>query len=219
MKNLFLASSFADVSDVFAQTEKEPVSGKTVTFIPTASLHEEVTFYVDDAKNAFIEMGLDVDILEVSTASKEEIISTLERNDFIYVSGGNTFFLLQTLKRTQADLEIIRQVEQGKMYIGESAGSMILSPDIEYVKDMDDVSAAKDLSSYKALGLIDFYPVPHYRDDPFREVTERMVAKYSGSLKIEAFSNIEAFRVQDNKTVKYKVNEPSAGQVTAVPCQ
>lgn len=47
MKNIFLTSSFADV---FERTEENLTHGKTVTFIPTASMHEDVTFYVEDVK-------------------------------------------------------------------------------------------------------------------------------------------------------------------------
>ena len=57
----------------------------------------------------------------------------LQVNDFIYVTGGNTFFLLQELKKAGADKLIKEQISAGKIYIGESAGAMILSPNIEYV--------------------------------------------------------------------------------------
>lgn len=63
MKNLFLTSSFAEVSDLFARFEENPLLGKTVAFIPTASLHEEVTFYVGAGKKSLEKLGLIVDIL------------------------------------------------------------------------------------------------------------------------------------------------------------
>ena len=135
MKNLFLTSSFADVADLFKKSENNLLQGKIVTFIPTASLHEEVTFYVDAGKEALEKLGLVIDILEISTATHEEISRKLKNNDYIYITGGNSFFLLQELKRTQADKLIIEQVMLGKTYIGESAGSIILSPNIDYVKD------------------------------------------------------------------------------------
>ncbi|WP_252346614.1 Type 1 glutamine amidotransferase-like domain-containing protein, partial [Listeria monocytogenes] len=40
------------------------------------------------------------------------------KNDFIYVTGGNTFFLLQELKRTGADKLILEEIAKGKLYIG-----------------------------------------------------------------------------------------------------
>ncbi len=195
MKNLFLTSSFADVAESFARTQKGLLKGKTVTFIPTASLHEEVTFYVEAGKKSLEKLGLLVDTLEISTATHEEITSKLKGNDYIYVTGGNTFFLLQELRRTQADRAIVEQIISGKPYIGESAGSIILSPNIEYVKDMDDFKAAPNLESYDSLGIIDFYPLPHYTNFPFQEVTENIVSKYTGKIKLHPLSNTQAIWV------------------------
>ena len=45
MRNLFLASSFKDVADIFADFEKD-LNGKTVTFIPTASKVEKVSGFI-----------------------------------------------------------------------------------------------------------------------------------------------------------------------------
>ena len=106
MKELFLSSSFKDVATIFADF-KQDLKGKTVTFIPTASIVEKVVFYVASGKKALEKLGLKVDILEISTAEPEEINTKLRNNDFIYVTGGNTFFLLQELKRTGADKIIL----------------------------------------------------------------------------------------------------------------
>jgi len=115
-----------------------------------------VKFYVAAGKEALEKLGLLVDELEISTATKEEIAGKLQGNDYIYVTGGNTFFLLQELKRTGADKIITEQIKSGKPYVGESAGSIALSRNIEYVKDMDDLTAASTLDSFSSLGLIDF---------------------------------------------------------------
>jgi len=176
--NIFLTSSFAEVVDLFVSFTKGECSGKTVTLIPTASLVEEVNSYLLAAKDALVKVGLVIDELDVSSASRDEIVSKLERGDYIYVSGGNTFFLLQELKRTGADLLIAEHVRAGKCYIGESAGSAILAPSIEYIKALDDVSAAPDLESFAALGLVDFYPLPHYRNEPFAEAVEQVLKEH-----------------------------------------
>lgn len=99
MKKLFLVSSFKDVVNIFTDFEKD-LSGKTVTFIPTASKVEKVIFYVNAGRKALEKIGLTVDELEISTATTDEISSKIKNNDFIYVTGGNTFYLLQELKRT-----------------------------------------------------------------------------------------------------------------------
>ena len=93
MKKLFLVSSFNDVANIFTKFEKD-LNGKTVTFIPTASIVEKVVFYVGAGKKALEKLGLTIDELEISTATTDEIKTKINGNDFIYVTGGNTFFLL-----------------------------------------------------------------------------------------------------------------------------
>lgn len=203
MGNLFLTSSFADVADVFKEYKNENVQGKTVTFIPTASIHEEVTFYVDAGKKALECLGMTVDVLEISTASYEEISNKLKHNEYIYIAGGNTFFLLQELKRTGADKLIIDQINLGKTYIGESAGTVVLSPNIEYISEMDNPKIAKGLLSFEGLDSIDFYPLPHYTDFPFKELAENIFLKFSNKIKIISFSDNQAITIngKDMKVV------------------
>jgi len=195
MKKLFLASSFKDVVSLFLNFIGEDVQGKTVTFIPTASVMEKVKFYVGSARKAFEKMGVIVDELELSTATKDEIVHKLQQNDYIYVSGGNTFFLLQELKKTGADKIIEEQIESGKPYIGESAGSMVVSPHIEYVKDMDNCKVASELSSFNALNIIDFYPVPHHTNFPFAKAVEKIISKYDSELNLCPITNSQAILV------------------------
>ena len=200
MKELFLSSSFKDVATIFADF-KQDLKGKTVTFIPTASIVEKVVFYVASGKKALEKLGLKVDILEISTAESEEINTKLRNNDFIYVTGGNIFFLLQELKRTGADKIIAEEVNAGKVYIGESAGAMITSPNVEYATAMDSVKKAPNLENFDALGLVPFYTVPHYTNSPFQKVAQKVVDTYSSVLPLSPISNHEALLVRDNHVI------------------
>lgn len=196
MKRLFLSSSFKDVAKVFAAFANEDLKGKTVTFIPTASIPEKVVFYVEAGKKALEKLGLTVDELEISTATPKDIANTLQKNDYIYISGGNTFFLLQELKRTGADKIITEQVNCGKLYIGESAGSIAASPTAEYAKGLDDVKKAPDLTSFDALHLSEFYPLPHHTNFPFKKAVEKIMAEYGAELNLCPISNSQAILVE-----------------------
>ncbi len=197
MKKLFLTSCFKNVANVFSEFESN-LKNKTITFIPTASTVEKVVFYVNSGKKALEKLGLTIDILEVSTASYSEIKTKLKNNDFIYITGGNTFFLLQELKRTGADKIIVEEVNSGKVYIGESAGAMIVSSNIEYAKHMDSIKKAPSLTKYDSLGLVDFYPVPHYESAPFKKVAQSIIDSYSATLNLAPISNHDAILIHGN---------------------
>lgn len=199
MKNLFLCSSFKDVASIFETFTETENQGKRITFIPTASLVEKVTFYVDAGRKALEKMGFVVEQLEVSTATQNEITKKLQNNDFIYITGGNTFFLLQELKKSGADKIIIEEITKGKMYIGESAGSVILSPNIEYVAKMDDKEKAPELESFSALNIIDFYPVPHYTNFPFAKAVDKIIAEFGEKLDLCPITNSQAILIKGEK--------------------
>ncbi|WP_314295742.1 Type 1 glutamine amidotransferase-like domain-containing protein, partial [Fusobacterium periodonticum] len=85
------------------------------------------------------------------------------------------------------------------IYIGESAGAIITSKDIEYSNLMDDVTIAKDLKEYSGLNLVDFYMVPHLNEFPFEEISKQIVKKYKEKLNIIAINNSQAIIVKDGK--------------------
>ncbi|MDR1007436.1 MAG: Type 1 glutamine amidotransferase-like domain-containing protein [Campylobacteraceae bacterium] len=200
MRKLFLTSYFTGVAKLFPEFTQNSCSGKKVVFIPTASIVEKVTFYVEADKKTLEKLGLIIDELEISKASQDEIKSKISEADYIFVEGGNTFFLLQEMKRTGADKLIKEHVEKGKLYIGASAGSMIVSKDIEYVKYMDvDTAAPKLNNDFSALCIVDFYIVPHYKNFPFKKAAEKIINLYSDKLDLRPISNNQAIIVDGNE--------------------
>ena len=199
MRKLFLASSFSEVASLFPKFAGEEIKGKRITFIPTASLVEEVRFYVDDDRKAFEELGIIVEELEITAASPDKILEVLNRNDYIFVSGGNTFYLLQELRRKGADTLITEQIRAGKLYIGTSAGSIILCPDIEFVKEMDYNHTAPELQSFTGLNIVNFYILPHYLDFPFEEITQNIVKKYGKKVDLRPISNKQVITIAGNR--------------------
>lgn len=201
MKRIFLCSSFADVASILSKSVSVPLKGKTVAFIPTASIHEEYMQYVEDGRMALDSLGLIVNEIEITQCSKNKIKDVLYDCDCIYISGGNTFFLMQELRKTGTDKLIIEQIEKGKLYIGESAGAMILAPNIEYAKDMDDhLTQTPDFTDFKGLGIVEFYPVVHFNSFPFEEAAQKVVHKNS-HLPLEIITNQQAIVVVGNSIV------------------
>ncbi|MDO4692215.1 MAG: Type 1 glutamine amidotransferase-like domain-containing protein, partial [Porphyromonadaceae bacterium] len=152
------------------------------------------TFYVEAGKKALEKLGLEVDVLEISQMSKSDVSDRLERNDMVYISGGNTFFLLQELKKKGADVKIPELIDRGIVYIGESAGSAILSPDVSYMKGLDNPIEAPELTSFEGLNVIDVYPLPHHTNYPFKRAVEQVLAD-NPELNLLPFSNKQAICV------------------------
>ena len=200
MTQLFLCSSFADVAKFLPDCVKN-LQGMKVVFIPTAAEVEKVKIYVKKGWKALEDLGMQITELNINTTEAPKIKETIKNADCIYNSGGNTFYLLQELRKTGADQLVKQHILTGKLYIGESAGAMITAPNIEYVSLMDDPNEGKELTDFEALNVVDFSTVPHLWCFPFAKATKEIISRYEESLTLKAISNTQALRV-DGEGVK-----------------
>lgn len=195
MMTMFLASSFSDVEAKFDAYLKQFSYNKSVTFIPTASFVEEVDFYVEEALEVFKRLQFTIDVVDISSESPEVIAHMLQKNEVIYISGGNTFYLLEQLYRSGTFEVLIEQIKAGKMYIGESAGAVITSAAIDYISPLDDRSKASSLQSTRGLNVIPYYPLPHYKEEPFAEITTTIVESNQDKKDLIPLKNDEVLLV------------------------
>jgi dipeptidase E len=200
MRKLFLSSYFTCVAKLLPEFLGKSCDGLNCVFIPTASIVEKGAFYVGADKKALQKLNINVEELEISKASSEIIKTKIENADMIFVAGGNTFFLLQELKRTGSNKFIIEHIQKGKLYVGSSAGSVIVSKDVEYIKYMDSPDAAKNLQNdFSALAMVDFYIVPHCNNSPFKKSAAKTIAEYSEKLDVRAINNAQVIVVDDDR--------------------
>lgn len=189
---LFLCSHFSSVGSLI----KEEIDNKKVVFIPTASLHEGYTGYVGSARKLFKKLGASVTEIDISTEAYSTIQAVFEDADVIYFTGGNSFFLMDQLRKTETDELLKKELANGKLMIGESAGAIICAPTIQYIEQMDEKPEDYSQEDNEGLDLIDFYVLPHYLTAPFKKITERIMAEFS-DLNICAINNHQAIIVND----------------------
>ena len=189
---LFLCSHFSSVGSLI----KEEIDNKKVAFIPTASLHEGYTGYVGSARKLFKKLGASVTEVDISTEAYSTIQAVFEDADVIYFTGGNSFFLMDQLRKTETDELLKKELANGKLMIGESAGAIICAPTIQYIEQMDEKPEDYSQEDNEGLDLIDFYVLPHYLTAPFKKITERIMAEFS-DLNICAINNHQAIIVND----------------------
>ena len=189
---LFLCSHFSSVGSLI----KEEIDNKKVAFIPTASLHEGYTGYVGSARKLFKKLGASVTEIDISTEAYSTIQAVFEDADVIYFTGGNSFFLMDQLRKTETDELLKKELANGKLMIGESAGAIICAPTIQYIEQMDEKPEDYSQEDNEGLDLIDFYVLPHYLTAPFKKITARIMAEFS-DLNICAINNHQAIIVND----------------------
>lgn len=105
--------------------------------------------------------------------SKEVDLSDLKGYDIYYVCGGNTFYILDRIKKTGLDKTLMKEIKKGKLYIGSSAGSIIMGSNINIaeVGEMGDENDI-ELKDLKGFNLVNFEIFPHYEAKEDRYIKE-----------------------------------------------
>ena len=198
LKNMILTSSLYESIELVKKFLDKNTESKKILFIPTATNVDEYKKYIHLTQKVFEDFGYEVENFDVSIFSEEIAKEKLSEAKIIFISGGNTFYLLQELKRKNLIPYLKERIENGLLYIGESAGSVIAAPDIEYASIVDDKTLATELNDYTGLNLVDFYIVPHFEEEPFVESSRNTVELYKDKLDLKLINNKEAILVENN---------------------
>jgi len=127
---------------------------KRVLFVPFALYDRDA--YATKARERFEKMGYGLD----SVHEADDPRRAVEEAEAIFIGGGNTFRLLETLYRLEMIDPIRRRVEAGAPYMGTSAGSNVAGATIKTTNDMPIVEPP----GFDALALVPFQINPHYVD-------------------------------------------------------
>jgi len=144
-------------------------------FIPTAAGPKKDKSYVQWTIDQIEKLGMKTKTIDLVDENKQSLNEKLSDCDVIIMNGGNTFLLLDWVKKSGFDKVIKKLIDRDKVYVGISAGSYIACPTIEQSKwkhlDDPDKVGRTDLS---ALNLVNFLIVAHYTDE-YKEAVENGV--------------------------------------------
>ena len=141
----------------------------SIIFIPYAGVgltYDEYTKKVNYALSSF-------DVKVSNLDNFEDKAKALKDSSAIFVGGGNTFHLLKMLQQFDLLEPIQKVVNNGKPYVGWSAGSNIASPTIRTTNDMPIVEP----KSFQSLSLVPFQINPHY--------TEKSIPNHGGESRLQ----------------------------------
>lgn len=169
-----------------------------IVFIPTAGNVEPYTGYIDEGVEMLKSLGYELEIIDISKYDEDYLKNKLLKTECICISGGNTFYLLQELKKKNLIGLLYERIKEGLFYIGESAGAIIMSENIEYSQMMDDKSIASELDDYTGVNVFEHYVLPHIGEYPFEESTQKILENYQDKISLVAINNSEAILVNDS---------------------
>ncbi len=145
----------------FLKLVDKPIPKIKVIFIPTASSRTtEELEYVKQSKRELLDLGINPKNIITLHLDKPVSYLTIKDGDVMYVCGGNTFYLLDRIRKTSFDKTIKKFINDGKLYLGVSAGSIIVGPDISIALPYDENDVK--MIDFSGLKIIDRIIHAHY---------------------------------------------------------
>ncbi len=200
--NIVLSSSgFNDVNNFVSEKIKtlfqQIVQNKRVMILANAAPKGTGNYIArDNVKENFLKSGaIEVNVVDLNDANIDSMLDY----DVIYGLGGDPTYLIE-LNRNQKFKEVLLKFLKNGIYIGESAGSMILCDDLKWVYIVKKGTKPKydvELETYKGLGLIDFNIFPHWN-----KVADSVKQK---AVAYETQNNIKFTKLNDGEfiTINY----------------
>ena len=186
MKNIFLTSCGIinnEIKKEFYNVITKDVKDIKVLYITTASDGEADSdkTWMEEEFQTILDLGI---LKENITEHKIGNEININEFDVMYMMGGNTFYLLNIIRKTGFDKNIKEFINSGKIYVGSSAGSEILGNSIDVAIGYDDNNV--NMTDFTGLKIVDGLIIPHCnRKKDFinklkNETNEKLYLLYDG---------------------------------------
>jgi dipeptidase E len=111
---------------------------------------------------------------DIEGKTNEEINALFKDKNVVHIEGGNTFYLLKAIRET-GFADILKELlDEGRVYIGTSAGSYVMCPTIEVSNWNPDGKDRFGITDFTALNYVPFVLKVHYTDEMKGLVSEKV---------------------------------------------
>ncbi|MDO8443427.1 MAG: Type 1 glutamine amidotransferase-like domain-containing protein [Candidatus Azambacteria bacterium] len=192
---MFLTSTGLSSKNVYDKFKEiaDSKGFKKVVIITTASSDKENNQYSQLALSQLKSAGFDIlDFYDF----ENEGLKDLSQYDVIYVCGGNTFKLMKFAREMNFDNEVESLLKRDGIYIGVSAGSLIIGPSIQIANEIHPDINEVGLTDFNGFNIIDLIVFPHYSSE-FEEEIKLFESK--NNVKIERLTNSQAILIKEGE--------------------
>lgn len=162
MHLLLLSLGIGALPGFLADRVGEPADRIRLGYLDDAALPYRGADFTAFERDRLTGLGYELTTITARTVdSPERFGAELDTFDALYVCGGETFVLLESLRRHGLGDVLADRVWAGLPYVGLSAGSVIAGSTAEPVSLMDDPATAPSLTDHRGLGFVGTAIVPH----------------------------------------------------------
>jgi dipeptidase E len=145
---------------------KKPFSEMKMVYIPTAAKGATDQSSLERRRKMFSDQNYSVTEFDLDNKNEKEVREALSDCEIIFVGGGNSFYLLNAIKKSGFDTVIPELLESGVIYMGSSAGAYVACPTIEMATwKHQDTYSHFDRADLKALNLVPFIATAHFKEE------------------------------------------------------
>jgi dipeptidase E len=204
MAKLFLTSCgfyTESIKQQFLELLDGDITHVKAAIITTASQHKDRNKYAIKAREDLLDMGSDlVDFIDIEYVNP----SRLNNYNMIYINGGNPFYLLYHIKKSGADFILKQLAKQNTVFLGVSAGSLILCPTIDIVQYFTPHLNSGSLQNLTGLKITEKRVFPHYdREDLFPDALGQTIEQRLSVY--EASHKCSVIRLKDNEALSIEM--------------
>ncbi|HDH31305.1 MAG TPA: hypothetical protein ENH26_00850 [Candidatus Wolfebacteria bacterium] len=187
------------IKTVFSELAPKKLSECIVAFIPTAANMEEDKSWMEEDIENFRKAGVkEVVMVDIENLKKDEWLPKLKLSDVICFGGGNTYHLLNWVRKSGL-VDELKELLETRLYIGISAGSIISGPDVSYSEDIFPEEEKGELTDLSGLNYVPFIRVvPHYLSSLFSNKKDEDILEISKKL------NYPIYAIDDNTAIAIK---------------
>lgn len=181
MKRAVLFSTITDTNSqtIFSEIFNDKIKDKVLAYMPSDGVANSAS-YIEEWRSYAQRYGAAFNVVNNHSSDATERAKLLDSN-ILVISGGNTFALLNNLRKSGLDDAIIEFTQKPNFILsGFSAGALVLTPTIAICKLPDFDENLVGINDLNGLKIFDFEVFPHYVDDSHKQILEnyRATTKY-----------------------------------------
>ncbi len=200
MKLLLTSAGLSNksISDALLELAGRPFSELNLAFIPTAAnaAMGDKSWIINDLVNCK-KLGFKaIDIVDISAISKERWLPRLQAAEVLLVEGGDASYLMHWIEESGLK-EILPEMLETKVYVGISAGSMVMGRglDSDMVGELYSEVVANPEED-DGMGIIDALIRPHLNSPDYPKMNLDYLEKISKEFP-DTF-----YAIDDNTAIK-----------------
>jgi len=201
-RTILLTSAGMQMKDEIIKLLQKPAYDVTIGFVTTAYKFksEENPDYVAEDLRIMHELGFNVEEIDIEGKNQNQLMELFENKDIIFVEGGNTFYLLNQIRKTGFEKVIRKLLKMGRVYVGSSAGSIVAGRTIETAEWYGDENFVK-LRNLKGMNLVPFNIFVHYTPEYAEIIKKKIKNPRKRSKVLKILTDEQAILIQGHERI------------------